>query len=62
MVIPLCMHSAFPTERGEQTIVMLFNDVTRFASTPRRGVYKESAHEPEGCHLGFLELNISINC
>ena len=36
-VIPLHMHSAFPTERGKQTIVMSFNDVTMFAHASGRG-------------------------
>ena len=42
-----------PTERGEQTIVMSFSDVTMFAHASMRGVYKESMQEPQGCHLGF---------
>ena len=27
MAIPLCMHSAFPTEMGEQIILTSFNEV-----------------------------------
>ena len=52
------MHSAFPTERGEQMIVTSFNDVTMFAHASGRGVYKESMHEPQGCHLGFWNCTV----
>ena len=36
MAIPLCMHGAFPTEKGKQMIVTLFNDVTTFAHASGR--------------------------
>ena len=51
--IPLCTHSAFSAEKGEQMIVISFNDVTMFACAARSGVYKESMHEPQDIHLGF---------
>ena len=42
MVIPLCMCSAFPTERGKQMIVMSFNDVTMFAHAFGRGYIRKA--------------------
>ena len=42
MVFPLCMHSGFPTEKVEQLIVMLLDDVTVIAhAILGREVYKE---------------------
>ena len=49
----LHMHSAFPTEKGKQMILTSFSDVTITLLVHQRGVYKESAQEPWGCHLGF---------
>ena len=49
----LHMHKVFPVRRGKQMIVTSFSDLTNVMLMHRVGVYKESAHEPQGCHLGF---------
>ena len=42
MVIPLHMHSDYPTERGEQMIVTSFNDVTMFTHASGRGYIRKA--------------------
>ena len=43
MAFPLCMHSGFPAEKVEQTIVMSLDDITVIAhAILGREVYKES--------------------
>ena len=44
MVFPLCMHSSFPTEKVEQTIVTSLDDVTMIAHAIWGGKYIRRAH------------------
>ena len=54
MASPLHMCSGFPMEKVEQMIVMSLDDVTVISHALwGREVYKESTHEPWGCHLGI---------
>ena len=56
----LCMCSAFPAKKGEQMILTSFSDVITILLVHKWGVYKVSAQEPQGCHLGFSKLNILV--
>ena len=48
LVSPLCMHSAFPTEMGEQTILMSFGDLI-IALLMHLGIgYKRKVHKSLG--------------
>ena len=40
MAVLLCMHSSFPTETSEQTIMTSLYDVTRFSHDTEGGNYK----------------------
>ena len=40
-VVPIHMHSGFPTGRSEQTIVTSFHDITRITHAIEGGNYKE---------------------
>ena len=62
LVISLHMHSAFPTEMGEQMILMSFSD-TIIAQLMHLGIrYKRKVHKSLGLSSGFLELNDWVNC
>ena len=43
MVVPMCMHSGFPTGRFEQTIMMSLYDVMRISHAVKGGNYKRRA-------------------
>ena len=43
-MLPMCMHSGFPTGRSKQMIVMSLNDVTRISNATLGGNYKRRAH------------------
>ena len=45
MASPLCMHSGFPTQKVEQTIVMSLDDVTVIASAIGGGKYMSQAEK-----------------
>ena len=61
MAFPLCMHSGFPMENVEWTIVMLFYDVTMIPHAIEGGKYIKRQAQALGLSFGFLELNSWVN-
>ena len=60
--VSLHMCSGFPTEKVEQMIMTLFDDITRISHANVVGTIYEKQAQASGLLSGFLELNSWVNC